>query len=262
MVCIWWTLRGLARISERSLLAGTITTNAGLLAGEKIRAGQQPRRSRAAAKSGGILFGLLGLALIVAAAAKKIDPAGAFFGAGAAILIACLCLITVRLRRTGAVEDAPSIARLGIRNTTERPGRSVLAIAVIASATFILISVDAFRRGDIDASDRHSGTGGYPLLVDLMVPLVHDPNSREGRDALGIGSLPNVTHRALPGPAGRRCELPQSVRADQSAHPRRQRQIHRRWALRVPGIARVDRRRPRQSLAPAERSRSPTAPCR
>ena len=38
------------------------------------------------------------------------------------------------------------LARLGVRNTTDRPGRSVLAIAVIASATFILISVDAFRR--------------------------------------------------------------------------------------------------------------------
>jgi len=36
----------------------------------------------------------------------------------------------------------------------------VLAIAVIASAVFVLISVDAFRRGAVDATDRRSGTGG------------------------------------------------------------------------------------------------------
>jgi hypothetical protein len=96
----------------------------------------------------------------------------------------------------------PTIRRLGFRNATERPGRSVLAIAVIASATFILISVDAFRRGAIDASDRQSGTGGYSLLVDLLVPLVHDPNARDGRELLGVpegGTLSIDPLRVLPG---------------------------------------------------------------
>jgi putative ABC transport system permease protein len=190
MGCIWWTLRSFARISERSLLAGTIRSNSG------------DRRSGRFAPVAGTVFAVLGLGLIAAAAAKAIDPAGAFFGAGASILIACLCLLTWQLRRAGSVSRPPSIARLGFRNTTERPGRSVLAIAVIASATFILISVDAFRRGDIDPADRHAGTGGYPLLVDLMLPLVHDPNSREGREVLGLGSLQNVSvepFRVLPG---------------------------------------------------------------
>ena len=36
------------------------------------------------------------------------------------------------------------LSRLGLRNATYRPGRSVLSMAVVASATFILISVDAF----------------------------------------------------------------------------------------------------------------------
>jgi predicted lysophospholipase L1 biosynthesis ABC-type transport system permease subunit len=78
----------------------------------------------------------------------------------------------------------------------------VLAIAVIASATFILISVDAFRRGPIDAGDRHSGTGGYPLMVDLLLPLVHDPNSRDGRELLGLQDVEGLSvepFRLLPG---------------------------------------------------------------
>lgn len=197
MACIWWTLRGFAKLSERSLLAGSI-----------VVAGQQPRRSRVAAKAGGLVFALVGLGLIAAAAAKAIDPAGAFFGAGASILIACLCLLTWQLSASAKASVGQarmgirSIARLGFRNATERPGRSVLAIAVIASATFILISVDAFRRGDIDPSDRHAGTGGYPVLVDLMLPLVHDPNSRDGRDALGLpsgGDIAIEPFRVLPG---------------------------------------------------------------
>jgi len=65
----------------------------------------------------------------------------------------------------------------------------VLAIGVIASAAFILISVDAFHKDRPSATDRHSGVGGYPLLVNLLLPLASDPNSREGRDAIGLGAL-------------------------------------------------------------------------
>jgi putative ABC transport system permease protein len=191
VVCIWWTLRGLARISERSLLAGTIRADMGLV-----------QRRAGGAKAGGSIFASVGLGLMAAAAMKAIPPAGAFFGAGASILIACLCFLTWRLRAAGHVSRVPSIARLGFRNTTERPGRSVLAIAVIASATFILISVDAFRLGDVDATDRRSGTGGYSLMVDLMLPVVHDPNTKDGRQTLGLDERAGIAiepFRVLPG---------------------------------------------------------------
>ncbi len=80
----------------------------------------------------------------------------------------------------------------------------MLSIAVIASATFILISVDAFRRdGVADTRDPHSGTGGYPLMVESLLPVVHDPNTRDGRQALNLVDLDaSVTFepfRVLPG---------------------------------------------------------------
>jgi hypothetical protein len=135
---------------------------------------------------------------------KTIDPAGAFFGAGAAILGAGLFGITAWLHRPPhSVEGKgwTALIRIGMRNASQRPGRSVLAIAVIASAAFIVISVDAFRRGRVDPADPKSGTGGYPLLVDLMLPLVHDPNGRDGREALGIADAGAtiVPFRLLPG---------------------------------------------------------------
>jgi len=181
MVCIWWTLRHLSRFSERSLLAGSIRIEEQPMSGGK--------RSRVWLVSAGIA--VLGAAgLLAASFANATDRAGAFFGAGTLLLVGSLCLLTDRLRRAGGHPITGTgplpLARLGGRNTSERPGRSILAIAVIASATFILIAVDAFHRAPVVAGDRHSGTGGYALLVDLLLPLAHDPNQDAGREALGL----------------------------------------------------------------------------
>jgi hypothetical protein len=77
-------------------------------------------------------------------------------------------------------------------------------MAIIASATFILIAVGAFRRdGTVATADQHSGTGGYELMVESLLPVVHDPNTAEGRDVLNLFDLdPSVTiepFRLLPG---------------------------------------------------------------
>ena len=70
------------------------------------------------------------------------------FRAGGALLVSAL---TPRRfccgdRRAAASATAGGRSPRG-RNAGYRPGRSVLSMAVIASATFILVSVDAFRRG-------------------------------------------------------------------------------------------------------------------
>jgi hypothetical protein len=149
---------------------------------------------------------VLGAALLVATLAGRLDRAAAFFGAGSCLLVACLCLVAFRLQRAPRSSLAGhgwwKVSRIGVRNATIRPGRSVLAIGVIASATFILISVDAFRLETPRTADRHSGVGGYSLLVDLLVPIAHDPNSRAGRDALGLADAADIAvepFRVLPG---------------------------------------------------------------
>jgi len=65
----------------------------------------------------------------------------------------------------------------------------VLCITLIAFSTFIIVAVDAFRRPNSGASqDKKSGSGGFPLMAESLLPLVHDPNSNDGREALNIGS--------------------------------------------------------------------------
>ena len=150
---------------------------------------------------------LIGVCLLVASLAGVVGRTGAFFGAGTTLLISALCGFSLWFRRPTphalAGHGWQTVARLGTRGVTYRPGRSVLSVAVVASATFILISVDAFRRdGSVAASDRQSGVGGYALLVETLLPVVHDPNTREGRDALNLFDLEGATlepFRLLPG---------------------------------------------------------------
>jgi ABC-type lipoprotein release transport system permease subunit len=201
-VCIWWTLRSLARVTERTLLAGRLQS-------EELRTPTSLTfyGSRRLVLAAGALL-LAGVALIAAGAGGAVDAAGAFFGAGSLLLAAslCMCAFVLRRRAQRVIHGRGwwPVSWLGMRSATYRPGRSVLSMAVIASATFILIAVSAFRRdGAVATDDPHSGTGGYELMVDTLVPIVHDPNSAEGREALNLFNLdPSVRiepFRVLPG---------------------------------------------------------------
>ena len=206
LACIWWTLRSLGRVTERSLLAGEIAAALDASTAVAGPAGLNTRRYGMVAAT--VVLTVVGVALLVAGSAGQIAREGAFFGAGSALLVASLCLFSLRLRRQEASSLDGSgwqpVSRLGFRYARYRPGRSVLSMAVIASATFILISVDAFRRGDT-AGDTgpHSGTGGYSVFVETLLPVVGDVNSRSARDSMNLFDLdPSVTlepFRLLPG---------------------------------------------------------------
>ena len=199
VVCIWWTLRSLTRVSERSLLAG------------QLDAAPDPNRlvhGRGRLLGSALALALVGGGLLVASVAGWADAAGAFFGAGTALLVAALCVYAFMLRRRvrSSLDGRgwQPVSRLGWRSAGYRPGRSVLSMAVIASATFILISVDAFRRGDtLRDVGPQSGVGGYALIVETVLPLVQDPNSRGGRESLNLFDLGDAVTfeplRLLPG---------------------------------------------------------------
>jgi putative ABC transport system permease protein len=74
---------------------------------------------------------------------------------------------------------------------------------VIASATFMLISVDAFRRDETSASTAlDSGVGGYQVIVETLLPIAFDLNGGPGRQALNLDTLGPMrieAFRLLPG---------------------------------------------------------------
>jgi putative ABC transport system permease protein len=185
LLCIVWTLKGLGKRSTRSLLSGVSD------AGETASRRDKTARRRFSSFAIGTLLGVLGLVLLLAASLHLVNQVAGFFGSGTLLLAAFLCYQAASLRRTTRKPIVSlgwwSVARLGFRNATSRPGRSVLCIALIASAAFIIVAVDLFRhREGIETTDRKSGSGGFPLLAESVVPVVHDPNTSEGRQALNL----------------------------------------------------------------------------
>ena len=100
-------------------------------------------------------FGAMAIALLIGAALGFVGRVVGFFGAGALSLIAMLCAVGVWLRRGNRTalhgHGIWPVWRLGFRNATHRPARSVLCIALIAFATFVIVAVEAFKREDTGA---------------------------------------------------------------------------------------------------------------
>ena len=182
-------LRRVGRAPVPSLLKGSLEAGP---AGER-GAQRTPRLLRAGSWGRAMIAAALAMVLLVAAAAGWIAQAGGFFGAGGAVLAAGLFALSAWLRRPPAVPaPGPSWRRLlalGVSSARARPGRSVLAAALIAFATFVVVAVGAFRRDDAGSpDDPASGTGGYILLAESAVPLMYDPATPEGRTNYGLDS--------------------------------------------------------------------------
>ena len=185
---IGWTLRALAPASPRSLLTGAVAEVTGL------PAASGPEAPQPGARAWRIGFGLLGAgaAAVGLASTGLIGATPGFFGGGLLLLVAMLVFAWawIGARPSAAAHEQWSVPQVGFRNASYRPGRSVLCIALIASAAFIIVAVDAFRRdGGGDVLDRAGGTGGYTLLADTLLPIVHDPSTVEGQDELFIADL-------------------------------------------------------------------------
>lgn len=168
VLVILWTLRGLHAVTPRGLVLGS------------------PSAVRTSRVLPAIAAGaaVLGLAMLAASAAGAFGRTAGFFGAGSLLLVASLSAIRTWLGRTTG--GLSSITRLGFRNAAFRPGRSTLCIALIASATFILVAVDAFRRSPAPLTDKKAGHGGFPLMAESLVPVVYDLNSADGRQNLNL----------------------------------------------------------------------------
>lgn len=191
LCCIFWTLRMLRHASPRSLLAGT--GSAGVLKETDSETEKKSPRLRVSALRAAMALALFGIILLLGAVLGWVGQTAGFFGAGTMLLVAFLCFeyawLKARMKKLIRGNGWWPVSRMGFRNATYRPSRSILSIALIASASFIIVAVDAFRRDNRDATlDKKSGSGGFPLLAESLLPLHHDPNTAEGREALTLNS--------------------------------------------------------------------------
>lgn len=133
------------------------------------------------------------LLAVATAVSVLVDPslgpahAGAFFGAGAAVLTAGLLGVRWWLRRQTESRALRSTWNLGAANSRRRPGRSLGVAALVAIGAFMVLAVGANRLGPPkDPYARQSGTGGFALYGRTSLPLTADLDSVQGADAFGL----------------------------------------------------------------------------
>lgn len=179
MLSMAWGTRALGRTPILQLLAGWQAVNLSL---------RQPGRKNALALLA-ISVSLAAVLLILSVVAKSIAPSTAFFGCGAALLVAGIASAQLILARTLAQRGVlPSLPRLAVRSAAANAGRSLLVVGLLASAAFIIVAVAANSR-DFSRSDltrRDSGTGGFTLQAIASLPPQFDLGSPTGREHLGL----------------------------------------------------------------------------
>ena len=182
---IWLSLRRIARVLPRRLLAGATSRESRWLVLCRIG------RWALLVELTLVLLTVAPTALLLLTCLGKRSQTVMFFAAGAMALLTLLALVWFRLWRgmTGQAVAAGrgNLPRMSLRNAARNPGRSTLTIGLVAAAAFIIVSMDAFRLDPTQQTPTlHSGNGGFALVAENDQPILQDLNSPDVRTALGF----------------------------------------------------------------------------
>jgi putative ABC transport system permease protein len=178
VLTIWLTLRKQGRQPARELLVGEV---------QSPKSKVQSRGVWIALGAGGAAVAIVCWALVTGESAN----AGAFFGAGALLLIAGLGGAAAWFGRLSREAGAArlTLGGLGVRGCARRRKRSLATVALLACGVFLIVAIGVFRLdANRDATQRTSGTGGFALIGESTMPVVQDLNTKSGREFFGLGA--------------------------------------------------------------------------
>jgi putative ABC transport system permease protein len=178
LLTIWLTLRKQARQPARELLAGEAISQWSAVRGPAAWIALASSLAAVAIVSWALFQG-------------ERANAGAFFGAGALLLVAGLGWAAAwfsRLARKAAAARLTFVG-LGVRGCARRRKRSLATVALLACGSFLIAAIGVFRLdANRDAILCSSGTGGFALIGESTMPVVQDLNTRSGREFFGLGA--------------------------------------------------------------------------
>jgi ABC-type lipoprotein release transport system permease subunit len=181
-LAIVFALRGLVRISPQALLRGVVETP------EPMAAVGRPGLLAAALATALAVLGFVALGLGMGQ--KNPDlRAMSFFGGGGLLLAAgVLRFRNYFLRGTHGFPSARGVRGLlvlGGRNAGRFRGRSLLTVTLLATASFLLVAVESFRRTPgREFAAKSGGSGGFNLLAEVDVPVFQPFDREPGRGDL------------------------------------------------------------------------------
>lgn len=173
LLAIYWGVRQTRSVAVRRLLAGQLQ--------------DQPSGAAPTVHSWvGIVVILLTLCATgcatLAATLRGEAQAGAFLGSGALVLTIVLMIVREHLR-TGlngiSLLSSPALPRLAMRNAARSPARSLLTLALVAAASFLIVALSAFR---LDPTK--SGSGGFELIGQSSQALHRDLQNEKDREEM------------------------------------------------------------------------------
>ena len=186
------SVRSLVRLSPQTLLTGGDSD-----AGNSTKLDPTSKERTIRPSKPLMIAALLAIiSMVIGAVSTGPAAAGAFVASGMLWLIACLGWIHYRLRNPrhtslrDGVSNSSTISRfsiktLAVRNATRNPLRSTLTIGLMASATFLILSISAFHLRPDD-----SGVGGFELIAVSSQPIfdnLGDPTIQ--RETFGPDSI-------------------------------------------------------------------------
>ena len=188
LLTIFWATRALAKVAPKGLLAGETTVESALQTTKK-----RPWSMLIIIVSALAAVACLGIGFM---ATDHEAQAGSFFTSGILLLTVFLTILWRWMRgshRHQVTHGQGALIRLGIRNAGRHPSRSLLTAGLLASATFVVVAVQAFHReAGADFFNKDSGSGGFRLLMETDVPIFQDLNSSQGKADLFFPDDPPV----------------------------------------------------------------------
>lgn len=179
---IWWSLRNLKQLSVREQLAGTTEKEVDLAA-QHVRAVRLARRAAVLLVLSILLLGIVFAGFL---SATTLFPV-----IGILLLVASLSYLSSWLQREKGIgvrgRGAVGLGILGLRNASRSRQRTTMTAGMIATATFLIVTVAAFRRdptGELPV--KKSGNGGFTLVAESSSPVLYDINTAEGRKKLQL----------------------------------------------------------------------------
>ena len=179
LAAIALTVRRVRKVPPPQLLAGSLAVS---------RPSRRRRITPILAWGGFVLaIAIVGYGL----ASGQSDNPGLAFGAGSLLLVSGLAFFAMWCRGSRSkgmgLGAQTAIAGMAARNSAWNPGRSILSVALVASACFTIVMVAASKQefGD-ELRARDSGSGGFPLIAQAEVPLHQDLDRADDRAELGF----------------------------------------------------------------------------
>jgi hypothetical protein len=175
VLSVFFAVRKLVRIPPPRLLMGTVS-----LPGKR----KTGRPSFVLAWGG--LAGAIAL-IAFAVATQALESPGLAFGTGSLLLISGLTFFSRWCRRSRRRRVSSALLGMAVRNSSWSPGRSILSVALVAAACFMIVVVEVFRIDPAEQLGRiDSGAGGFSAVAESDVPLHQDLNRPDDRFALGF----------------------------------------------------------------------------